>query len=308
MTGLLRRLGMVPVLLVLCMVCAFLVPGFATAPNVPALFLSVSTVGLVACTMLFCLASGNFDLSVGSVLACSGVVTTVVMRDTGSITLGVLAGLGAGGLTGLVNGLVIARLGINPLITTLATMQVVRGAGLILCDAKTVGVTEPGFAALGNAQPLGLPLPVWLCLLGFGAFGFLLARTTFGRAALAIGGNEEAARLSGIPVVAVKVWVFVLQGLMAAFAGVVLASRLDSGQPNLGQGFELAVISACVLGGVSLSGGVGSMLSVVTGVLIMGVVENAMSLANVPSFWQYVVRGGILLLAVVVDRWQQGER
>jgi L-arabinose transport system permease protein len=304
----LRSLGMVPVLLLLCVLCAVLVPGFASAPNVPALLLQVSTVGLVACTMLFCLASGNFDLSVGSVVACAGVLTAVVMRGTGSITLGVLAGLGAGAMTGLVNGVVVARLGINPLIATLATMQVVRGLGFIACDGRTVGVTQTAFSSLGNAQPLGLPLPAWLCLSSFAVFGFVLERTTFGRATLAIGGNEEAARLAGIPVVAVKVWVFVLQGIMAAFAGVVLAARLDSGQPNLLQGFELAVISACVLGGVSLSGGVGSMLSVVTGVLIMGVVENAMSLANVPSFWQYVVRGVILLVAVVVDRWQQHQR
>jgi L-arabinose transport system permease protein len=285
--------------------CALCVPHFASWTNTEGLLLSVATVGMVSCTMLFCLASGNFDLSVGSVVACSGVVTAVVMQRSDSVLVGVLAGLASGALVGLTNGLVVARLAINPLITTLATMQIVRGFAYIASQGKAVSIAHEPFFALGNATWLSLPVPVWICAGFFVVFGFLLAHTVFGRDTLAIGGNEEAAHLAGIPVVRTKVAIFVLQGLVAAFAGIVLAARMTSGQPKVAEGFELEVISACVLGGVSLTGGVGSMGAVIAGVLIMGIVQNAMNLLNVEPFWQYVARGLILLGAVLFDRLRQ---
>ena len=300
-----QQAGMLLVLALLYAGCALFVPHFLSWPNTEGLLLSVATVGMVACTMLFCLASGNFDLSVGSVVACSGVVAAVVMQRTDSVFLGVLAALASGAFVGLVNGLVVARLSINPLITTLATMQIVRGLAYIASNGKAVSITHEGFFELGSGYFLGLPLPVWMCALLFLVFGVLLARTVFGRDTLAIGGNEEAARLAGIPVVRTKVLIFVLQGLVAAFAGVVLAARMTSGQPMGSQGLELEVISACVLGGVSLTGGVGTLGAVVAGVLIMGIVQNAMNLMNVESFWQYVARGLILLGAVLFDRLRQ---
>jgi L-arabinose transport system permease protein len=285
--------------------CALCVPHFASWTNTEGLLLSVATVGMVSCTMLFCLASGNFDLSVGSVVACSGVVAAVVMQRSDSVLVGVLAGLASGALVGLTNGLVVARLAINPLITTLATMQIVRGFAYIASQGKAVSIAHESFFALGNSTWLSLPVPVWICAGFFVVFGFLLAHTVFGRDTLAIGGNEEAAHLAGIPVVRTKVAIFVLQGLVAAFAGIVLAARMTSGQPKVAEGFELEVISACVLGGVSLTGGVGSMGAVIAGVLIMGIVQNAMNLLNVEPFWQYVARGLILLGAVLFDRLRQ---
>ncbi len=294
--------GMLLVFAALFAIAALAVPNFLSWVNLQGLLLSVSTVGLVASTMVFCLASGSFDLSVGSTVACAGVIAAVVMRGTGSVACGIAAALGAGLAIGWINGWTIAKVGINPLIATLATMQIVRGAGYIVSDGKAVGIGAERFFALGGARWLGLPLPVWLCALALLGFGFVLARTTLGRATLAIGGNEEAARLSGIAVERVKITLFTLQGCMAALAGLVLAARMTSGQPTSSQGLELEVISACVLGGVSLSGGVGSMASVLAGVLIMGTVQNAMSLLNVDSFWQYVARGSILLLAVCIDR------
>lgn len=300
-----QQAGMLPVLALLYGACALCVPHFASAANTEGLLLSVATVGMVSCTMLFCLASGNFDLSVGSVVACSGVVAAVVMQRSDSVLLGVLAGLGSGALVGATNGFVVARLSINPLITTLATMQIVRGLGYIASQGKAVAIAHEGFFELGNAEWLGLPVPVWTCALLFLVFGVLLARTVFGRDTLAIGGNEEAARLAGIPVARTKIAIFVLQGLVAAFAGIVLAARMTSGQPMGSQGLELEVISACVLGGVSLTGGVGSMGAVIAGVGIMGIVQNAMNLLNVEPFWQYVARGLILLGAVLFDRLRQ---
>jgi L-arabinose transport system permease protein len=148
-------------------------------------------------------------------------------------------------------------------------------------------------------------LPVWICLGLFALFGFILKRTTFGRSTLAIGGNEEAARLAGINVDRVKITIFTLQGIVAALAGVLLAARLGIGDPKTAQGSELSIISACVLGGVSLSGGIGRMSHVIAGVFIMGIVENAMNLLNIDSFYQYIVRGAILLGAVMLDRLKQ---
>lgn len=286
-------------------VCAVAVPGFRSGVNMEGLLLSVSTIGIIACTMLFCLASGAFDLSVGSIVACAGVVTAVVINRTDSVTLGVATGLGLGALVGLVNGLLIARAGINALIATLATMQIVRGLGYLVSDGKAVGVVREEFFSLGNAYLLGLPVPVWICLGCFVVFGFLIERTTFGRNTLALGGNAEAARLAGVSIGVVKVAIFTLQGVCSALAGIVLASRMTSGQPMVAQGLELDVISACVLGGVSLTGGIGKISYVVAGVLIMGTVRNAMNLLNVPTFYQYIASGLILLAAVAFDRLKQ---
>jgi len=295
--------GMVLVLVLLLASCCALVPNFRNLRNIAGLGLAVSMTGMVACTMLFCLASGHFDLSVGSIVACAGVLTAATVNRTGSIALGIAAGLAFGALVGLVNGVVIAKLGINALITTLAMMQIVRGLAFIFAPGGvSVSVMDKRFFLLGNTSLLGVPTPVWITALCFVVFGLLLQYTTFGRNTLAVGGNEEAARLAGIAVDRIKIVIFVLQGAMAAFAGIVMASRMTSGQPNVGAGFELAVISACVLGGVSLTGGVGNMLSVISGVLIMGTVQNALNLLNVPTFYQYVVSGTILLVAVMLDK------
>src|SRR4051812_34883338 len=312
----LEQAGMLLVLLVLVLFCSFTVQGFFSLKNLDSLLLAVSTVGMISCTMLFCLASGNFDLSVGTIVPCAGVVAAVVINKTSSITLGIGAGLGTGAIVGLVNGLVVAKGKINPLITTLATYQMVKGLAFIVSGGRSVGIVQEGFFTLGNAAfPVvrdahgGLifqvTTPVWICLACFLLFGFLLQRTTFGRNTLAIGGNEEAARLAGISVDRVKIIIFVVQGIVSALAGIVLASRLTSGQPNSSQGLELQVISACVLGGVSLTGGVGRMSFVIAGVFIMGVVQNAMNLRNVDPFYQYVVSGAILLAAVMLDRLKQ---
>lgn len=296
---------MLLVLGVLILICGLFVENFFSVTNLRGLALAVTTTGMIACTMMFCLAAGDFDLSVGSVVAFAGVLGATVMNSTGSVAAGVAAALGAGALIGFANGVFVARLGINALITTLASMQIVRGLGFIASDGRAVGIQVDAFFALGNTAWLGVPVPVWLTVTCFTLFGVLLNLTAFGRNALAIGGNKEAAHLAGVPVVRIKIIIFTLQGLVAAFAGLVLAARMTSGQPNTSQGLELEVISACVLGGVSLSGGVARIGAVVAGVLIMGVVQNAMNLLNIPPFYQYVARGCILLGAVMLDRLKQ---
>jgi len=297
--------GMLLVLAVLVLLCSVFVDNFLTVANLRGLALAVATIGMVACTMMFCLAAGDFDLSVGSIVAFAGVLGATVMNATGSVTAGFAAALASGALIGFVNGVFVARLGINALITTLASMQIVRGLGFIVSDGRAVGIRTDSFFALGNTVWLGVPAPVWLTAACFVLFGVLLNLTIFGRNALAIGGNKEAAHLAGVPVTRIKLVIFTLQGLVAAFAGLVLASRMTSGQPNTSQGLELEVISACVLGGVSLSGGVARIGAVIAGVLIMGIVQNAMNLLNIPPFYQYVARGCILLGAVMLDRLKQ---
>ncbi|MFA6959248.1 MAG: L-arabinose ABC transporter permease AraH [Opitutaceae bacterium] len=294
--------GMLLVLAALFLYCSLFVNNFLSVANLRGLALSVSTIGMISCTMMFCLAAGDFDLSVGSVVAFAGVLGATVMNATGSVALGVAAALAAGTLIGFLNGIFVARVGVNALITTLASMQIVRGLGFIASDGRAVGIRTDGFFALGNTAWLGVPVPVWLTIGCFIVFGVLLNLTIFGRNALAIGGNKEAAHLAGVPVKRVKIMIFALQGLVAAFAGLVLAARMTSGQPNTSLGLELEVISACVLGGVSLSGGVARISAVVAGVLIMGLVQNAMNLLNIPPFYQYVARGLILLCAVMLDR------
>ena len=303
--SLFRSLGPLLLLLIVFAGLGALVPDFLGPRNMRGLLLSVTLVGTIATTMMLVLALREVDLSVGSITAFSGVLTAVVIARTGSVTAGILAGLAAGALVGLLNGWVVARLKVNSLIVTLATMEIVRGVAFLVSGGQAVSIPAERFYALGAGTFLGINYPIWIMLLAFAAFGVLLNRTTFGRNVLAIGGNPEAARLAGVPVDRVRISVFVLQGLVTALAGIVLAARITSGQPNTSQGLELAVISACVLGGVSLSGGVATVAGVVIGVFIMGAAQNALNLLDVPTFYQYVVRGGILLAAVIVDRLRQ---
>ena len=312
MKRLLEKGGMGLVCVIMILLCAIFVPHFASTNNITALLMSISTIGMVACTMMLCLAAGDFDLSIGSTLALAGVVSAIVINATGNIFLAVIIPLALGAFIGSVNGIVIAQFQINPLIATLAVQQVVRGAALLITKGSSIGISNEAFGGLGKAKllipvgvpPLALQSPVWVMAIIFVVFGVILNRTTFGRNTLGVGGNKEAARLAGISVTKTKIGIFLLQGMVAALAGVLAASRVSSGQPNAAQGLELQAISGCVLGGVSLTGGVARIQGVVVGVLIMGILQNAMSLQNIDAFWQLVTSGGVLLVAVLLDRWK----
>lgn len=300
-----RASGPAVVFVLLFALLALGVPDFLGIRNMSGLVLSVTLVGTIAATMMLVLALREVDLSVGSTTALAGVLTAVVIGATGSVAAGIAAGLAAGALVGIVNGVVVAWLGVNSLIATLATMEIVRGLAFLASGGEAVGIPAEGFYRLGTGGMLGLGWPVWIMLAAFALSGFVLNRTVFGRNVLAIGGNPDAARLAGVPVRGVRIVTFTLQGLVAGLAGIVLAARITSGQPAASTGLELAVISACVLGGVSLSGGVATTLGVLFGVFIMGAAQNALNLLDVPTFYQYVVRGGILLAAVIFDRVRQ---
>jgi L-arabinose transport system permease protein len=278
------------------------VDHFFSIENMLGLALSISQIGMVACTMMFCLASRDFDLSVGSTVAFAGVLCAMVLNATNNTFIAIVAAVAAGAAIGFVNGAVIAYLRINALITTLATMEIVRGLGFIVSHGQAVGVSSDTFIAMGTMAFFGVQLPIWVTLICFIVFGVMLNQTVYGRNTLAIGGNPEASRLAGINVERTRVYIFLIQGAVTALAGVILASRITSGQPNAAEGFELNVISACVLGGVSLLGGRATISGVVIGVLIMGTVENVMNLMNIDAFYQYLVRGAILLAAVLLDQ------
>jgi len=294
--------SLIVIFIVMFLTMSLTVDHFFSIENMLGLALSISQIGMVACTMMFCLASRDFDLSVGSTIAFAGVLCAMVLNATDNTAIAIVAAVAAGAVIGFVNGAVIAYLRINALITTLATMEIVRGLGFIVSHGQAVGVSSDTFIALGSLSMLGISLPIWVTLACFIVFGVLLNQTVYGRNTLAIGGNPEASRLAGINVERTRVWIFLIQGAVTALAGVILASRITSGQPNAAQGFELNVISACVLGGVSLLGGRATISGVVIGVLIMGTVENVMNLLNIDAFYQYLVRGAILLAAVLLDQ------
>ena len=294
--------SLIVIFIVMFLTMSLTVDHFFSIENMLGLALSISQIGMVACTMMFCLASRDFDLSVGSTIAFAGVLCAMVLNATDNTAIAIVAAVAAGAVIGFVNGAVIAYLRINALITTLATMEIVRGLGFIVSHGQAVGVSSDTFIALGSLSMIGISLPIWVTLACFIVFGVLLNQTVYGRNTLAIGGNPEASRLAGINVERTRVWIFLIQGAVTALAGVILASRITSGQPNAAQGFELNVILACVLGGVSLLGGRATISGVVIGVLIMGTVENVMNLLNIDAFYQYLVRGAILLAAVLLDQ------
>lgn len=299
---LLQRSGFLLALLALFAYGFFFVKGFGSLQNLTNFGLAVATVGIVASAMLFCLACGDFDLSVGSTLALSGIVATMVSNKTGNLTLGILAALIAGMCVGFINGIVIAKFKINALIATLAMMQIVRGSVQLLSKGLVLTPTHASYGSLGNYTILGFSGPVLLMFAAFGFFGVLLHKTVFGRDTLSIGGNIEAARLAGVRVDRTKIYIFMMSGMAAAIAGFVSSSRLISASNNAGERMELQAISACVLGGVSLSGGVGSISGVMMGVIMMGVVENIMRLRGDNPFLQLIVTGLILLAAVFIDK------
>jgi L-arabinose transport system permease protein len=303
-----NKSGIVMVFIILFGALSLTVPDFISSRNIQGLLLSVTLIGSISVTMMFVLALGEVDLSVASIVAFSGVVASTLITATHSVTLGIAGGVLAGGAVGLVNGVLVARYEINSLIVTLAMMEVVRGLAYITSNGDAVMISEESFFDLGGGSFLGISFPIWSNIVGFVLFGFLLKKTVFGKNVLAVGGNSEAALLAGLPVTRIKIVVFVLQGLVTGFAGVMLASRMSLGDPKTSVGLELGVISACVLGGVSLTGGVATISGVLVGVLIMGSVQDAMSLLNVPTFYQYLIRGGILLLAVLFDRYRRSKR
>lgn len=285
--------------------------AFLTSSNLINVVRQVSFTGIAAVGATMVLLIGGIDLSIGSVLAFTGVIAAKVIIEAGyPPLLGLLAGVTAGMVTGLINGLIVTKLRIPALITTLGTLTIIRGVSFTLTGGLPVfgfpkesflGFAE-GVQAIGKGYVLGIPVPVIIMVIVFILGYVFLYRTYFGRYIYAIGGNLETARLSGIKVQRIQLLVYTLAGLLTGIAGMIVMGRVNSGQPSLGVGFELEVITAVVLGGVSIAGGAGSLLGVILGVFIMGVLSNGLIILNVTEYDQMVVRGLVLLIAVGVDQ------
>jgi ribose transport system permease protein len=251
--------------------------------------------------MTIVIITGGIDLSVGSTIALAGCAALLVARPAGDV-VGMLAGIGVAASVGLLNGALIAWGRVPPFITTLATMTVVRGAALVLTNGEPIVKTAGPYLWLGQATLGPIPVPILLMIVTLLAAHWFLSRTRWGTYVYAVGGNAEAARLAGISLVGIQILVYVLGGALAGLAGLVLAARLSSAQPNTGVGFELDAIAAVVLGGTSLMGGEGTIWGTVVGAFIIGVLNNGFNLMNVSPFYQLIAKGGVIVLAVLVDQ------
>jgi ribose transport system permease protein len=258
--------------------------------------------------------AGGIDLSVGAVLALSGAVAAGLLKSgmlfpawgfglQFTVTGAVLSGVVVGAIAGLANGLVITGLVLPPFVATLAMLSIARGLTYLFTGGFPITGLDPKFDFLGSGFVLGLPVPVWLVAILTGAAMLVTSRTPFGRHLYAVGGSERAAYLTGLAVNRIKVWVYGLAGALSALAGVIVTARLDSAQPNAGVGYELDGIAAVVIGGTSLSGGRGSVWGTVLGCLIIGVLNNGLALLDVSPFWQQVIKGAVIIVAVALDRW-----
>ncbi|HSP21628.1 MAG TPA: ribose ABC transporter permease [Planococcus sp. (in: firmicutes)] len=302
--SLLQKIGPFIGLIVIVLIFSILEPGFLSVNNLLNVLRQVSFNALIAFGMTFVILTGGIDLSVGSILALTGAVSAGLMASGIDPILAMLAGLLLGAILGAVNGVIIAKGKVAPFIATLATMTIYRGLTLVYTEGRPIsGLGDNvAFQMLGKGYFLGIPIPVVTMLISFGILYFILKKTTFGRRVYAVGGNEEASILSGINTDRIKIYVYSLTGLLSALAALMLTSRLNSAQPTAGEMFELDAIAAVVLGGTSLTGGRGWIVGTLIGALIIGVLNNGLNIIGVTSFFQQVVKGAVILLAVLLDR------
>ncbi|KMY44693.1 ribose ABC transporter permease [Bacillus sp. FJAT-27916] len=304
---LLPKLGPLFGLLLLIVVLTLLNPNFLTVSNLLNVLRQVSISGLIAFGMTFVILTGGIDLSVGSTLALTGAVAASLIASGTDPIIAMGVALVLGLILGAINGIIITKGRVAPFIATLATMTVYRGLTLVYTEGKPVsGLGDSvAFQMFGKGYFLGIPVPVITTILAFVVLYLILHKTNFGRRVYAVGGNEEASKLSGINTDRVKIWVYAITGLLASVSALILTSRLNSAQPTAGESYELDAIAAVVLGGTSLTGGRGWIFGTLVGVLIIGVLNNGMNLIGVSSFFQQVVKGVVILLAVMLDRKKQ---
>jgi ribose/xylose/arabinose/galactoside ABC-type transport system permease subunit len=296
-----RQLGTFAGLIALCLTLWAATPHFLTVSNLLNVLEQTAINAIVAVGMTFVIISGGIDLSVGSVLALSGIALGSALQAGVPVPLAIALALAAGLACGLVNGLLVTLGRLPPFIATLGMMSVARGAALMLAEGRPISGFDDGFRMLATGRVLMLPAPAIIAALIYAAAHFVLGHTVFGRATYAIGGNEEAARLSGVHVRFHKTAIYGVAGLMSAAAAVILTARLNSAQPTAGTMYELDAIAATVIGGTSLLGGEGTIVGALIGALIMGVLRNGLNLLDVSSFFQQVVIGVVIIGAVLVD-------
>jgi ribose transport system permease protein len=291
-----------------CIVMWFTTPIFMTFGNWSALLLQVSVECIVAIGMTILLASGGFDLSVGSTFALAGAMTAMTMVSGIPPIIAVLVGLATGAVIGFLNGFIIAKIGINPFVTTLAMMSMVRGMLLVITRGRNISGLPGSFRILGEGNVWGIQNPIWIALLMVLIGDILLRKSRFFRQNYYLGGNERAAVLSGIKVDRLKIFNYAFTGVLAAFAGILMTARLGSASVTAGTGLELKVISAVIIGGASLKGGEGTILGSFLGSLLMGMLVGALTILGVDVYWNTFVIGATLLFAVLIDTFGRYRR
>lgn len=298
----LNQARMLIVLIVLLAIFSALSPYFLNVKNVFAIGLTISVIGIVCIGQSMILLTGAFDLSVGGIAGLSGMIVAILTKQYGNYWAWFALGLAAGTAIGLLNGLFITKLKINALITTLSMMTILSGVVFLVSGGFAIGVNLPSFRFLGTTRLLGVPLPIILLIFLYALFYLILRSSVFGRYVYSIGGNAEAARLSGINVDRMRILVYMLSGLLSGLGGIVLASRLGSAQVDAGSQYPINSIAACVLGGISISGGEGNIWGSLIGVAIVGVLQSGLIMVGMPSYIQWIATGLILLAAVYIDQ------
>ena len=294
-------------LIILMAVITIINSNFLTANNLLNLLLQVTSNALIAFGMTFVILTGGIDLSVGSILALSSALTAGLLGSGMPVTLAILISLILGCILGMMNGLLISYGKLAPFIVTLATMTIFRGATLVYTNGNpiTKGLSDTFlFQFLGQGYIVGIPFPVIIMFIVFIVLYVLLHKTAFGKSVYAIGGNGKAAYISGVKLNKVKIIIYSISGIMASISGLIITSRLSSAQPTAGASYEMDAIAAVVLGGTSLSGGKGRILGTLIGALIIGVLNNGLNIIGVSAFWQQVVKGVVILIAVLIDRFK----
>ena len=293
----------------ICLALSLTTPNFLTWANLTIVLTQVSINALLAFGVTFVIITGGIDLSLGSMVAVAGVVAALFAHpDVYPVVVPIGMGLLAGLAMGAFNGFVITRSKVPPFIVTLGTMTIGRGLALILSKGRPISNLSDSFNFIGGGQLLGIPMPIFILVILFVLCSVLLNKTVLGRYMFAIGGNEQAARASGIPLNRIKMIVYTLCGGLAGLAGILLTSRITTGQPNAGAGFELDAIAAAIIGGTSTSGGTGTMAGALIGALLIGVISNGLDLLNVTSYYQEVVMGVIIIGAVVLDSFKHHKK
>lgn len=300
-----RETGILAFLIVLCLVIGLVNPVFFSGENLANMVRSTSFIFIIGIFETFVLIAAGLDLSVAPVFALGGIVSSMAATHGVPVVPSILAGVAVGFLTGLINGVLIIRFNLPPLIVTLGMMYMARGMVLILTQGVAIYPLPDAFNVLGQGSLLGVPYVIWIAVLLAVVAHIVLSYTPYGRSVYAIGGNEDTARLAGLNVKKVKASVYVLCGMAAAFSGTIMAGRLNSAQPNIGSGYELLVIAAVIIGGTSLFGGAGTILGTATGALLTTVISNGMVLMKISAYWQNLVVGAIIILAVGLDQFRR---
>ncbi len=300
--GFLNQARMLLVLIALVAIFSVSSPYFLNMKNIFAIGLTISVIGIVCIGQSLILLTGAFDLSVGGIAALSGMIVAILTKDHGNYWAYFFLGLAVGTAIGLVNGLLITKLNINALITTLSMMTILSGVVFLVSGGFAIGVNSRAFRFLGTTRVASIPLPIILLIIIYAIFYVVLRFTVFGRYIYSIGGNAEAARLSGINVDRIRILTYTLSGLLSGFGGIVLASRLGSAQVDAGSQYPINSIAACVLGGISIAGGEGVIWGSLIGVAIVGVLQSGLIMLGMPSYYQWIATGIVLLAAVYLDQ------